>query len=134
MRMVIHIGEPSADGVVNQPIRTSFHWKREEGWIEKEQTDFKVRLAEQGRELWRELFTTVCTEKQLSIWESKIPQYECNCKQFYLDWKASNPPSFPLAFEWKYSLKSAVNTKLGHENLTLAAARKFWESQKTEGS
>jgi hypothetical protein len=85
-----------------------------------------------GRMLWRLLFTEVESEQQLEEWEKKIPRYECDCKKFYTDWKASNPPSFPLSFEWKYNLKSAVNAKLGHDNLTIDEAIEFWSKQTTD--
>jgi hypothetical protein len=100
-------------GVMLQDIQS-----REKEWLQHQ------------RALWRELFLSVTTANALECWESKLSKYECDCKRFYTEWKSNNPPSFPLAFKWKYSLKSAVNAKLGHENLTLAAARKFWRSQK----
>ncbi len=88
-----------------------------------------VSKAEQGRALWRELFLEVETESQLQNWEQKIPKYGCSCSNFYANWKPSHIPSFPLSFEWKHSLKSAVNQKLGHPNLALEEARAFWNSQ-----
>ena len=84
------------------------------------------KLRELGRSLWKELFVSIETEKQLSEWEQKIPGYECPCKKFYSEWKADNPPDFPLSFLWKYNLKSAVNAKLNRDNLSYEDALKFW--------
>ncbi len=89
----------------------------------------KVRLTKAGKRLWRELFLEVESEEQLTDWEKKIPSYGCSCKRFYRDWKITNPPDFPLRLEWKWKLKSAVNHKLGHKDLTLDAAREFWSAQ-----
>lgn len=89
-------------------------------------------LSEVGRELWRKLFVEVHTPNDLHSWEQKIPNYDCKCRAFYDAWKDDNPPIFTedrLAFEWKWSLKSAVNQKLGHADLTLEAARSFWSTQ-----
>jgi cytidine deaminase len=81
-------------------------------------------LEEVGRALWRELFLSIETEEQLSEWESKIP---CGtCKQFYSNWKTNNPPTFPLQPRWKYELKSAVNEKLGHQNISFEEACQQW--------
>jgi hypothetical protein len=88
-----------------------------------------VSKAEQGRALWKELFLAVETEFQLQNWEQKIPKYGCSCSSFYTKWKSNHIPSFPLSFEWKHSLKSAVNQKLGHPDLALEEARAFWNSQ-----
>ena len=84
------------------------------------------KLKDLGRSLWNELFSTIETEQQLSEWEQKIPSYECTCKKFYSDWKANNPPAFPLQPRWKYELKSAVNTKLGHQNISFEEACQQW--------
>jgi hypothetical protein len=84
----------------------------------------------EGPALWRELFLSVHSKDDLANWKAKIPKYGCSCSDFYAEHEKANPPRFPLTFKWKYSLKSAVNAKLGHENLSLAAARKFWRSQK----
>lgn len=88
-------------------------------------------IKEKGRVLWRELFLSVFSSSDLAAWEARIPGYQCGgrCKRFYTNWKSSHIPSFPLSFEWKYSLKSAVNQKLGHPNLALEEARAFWNSQ-----
>lgn len=88
-------------------------------------------IKEKGRVLWRELFLSVFSSSDLAAWEARIPGYQCGgrCKRFYTNWKSSHIPSFPLSFEWKHSLKSAVNQKLGHPNLALEEARAFWNSQ-----
>lgn len=82
-------------------------------------------LEETGRALWRELFLSLETYEQLLAWEAKIPCW--TCKQFYFEWKIENPPTFPLSFRWKYDLKSAVNAKLSHPNLSYEDAFKFWD-------
>jgi hypothetical protein len=127
MRQVIRFKNP--DGITvdpRPPVEVSFVWKREEGWIEQERKDYHDRLAETGRALWRELFLSICSEEQLADWESRIPKFECNCKRFYDEWKADNPPNFPLPPTWKYGLKSAVNAKLGHANISYQAACSIW--------
>jgi hypothetical protein len=90
-----------------------------------------TELREKGRILWRELFLSVFSQNDLEAWESRIPGYQCGgrCKRFYTNWKSSHIPAFPLSFEWKHSLKSAVNQKLGHPDLALEEARAFWNSQ-----
>jgi hypothetical protein len=83
-------------------------------------------LAAIGRALWRELFTTIETAEQLADWESRIPRFDCDCYRFYERWKSTNSPSFPLSFHWKYTLKSAVNEKLGVPNISEAEAITCW--------
>jgi hypothetical protein len=85
-----------------------------------------IDVAEIGRKLWRELFETIDTAEQLKTWEKKIPNYGCYCREFYRQWKADHPPTFPLLPRWKYDLKSAVNEKLGHQNLTYEEACSQW--------
>lgn len=86
-------------------------------------------LRSQGRALWRELFLSVSTENDLQAWKAKIPKYGCSCSDFYLAYEVENPPTFPLPFRWKYDLKSAVNMKLGHPNLSHDEAFTFWTNQ-----
>ena len=83
-------------------------------------------LAETGRQLWRELFLEIETEEQLTDWELRIPSYGCDCQAYYLNWKLTNPPAFPLQPRWKYDLKTAVNTKLKRPNLTWPEACHLW--------
>lgn len=85
-----------------------------------------VTLAEIGRRLWVKLFTSVSSEIELSEWEHEIPNYGCQCKGFYFGWKQHNQPTFPLPFRWKYDLKTAVNAKLGHPNITYDQAFAEW--------
>jgi hypothetical protein len=91
-----------------------------------------THLAETGRQLWRELFLEIETEEQLTDWELRIPSYGCDCQAFYLDWKLTNPPTFPLLPRWKYDLKSAVNEKLKHPNITFEEACGIWGWQETQ--
>jgi len=102
--------------------------------LPSENVDISGQLAAIGRDLWRELFTQINTLEQLATWENKIPSFECNCKRFYLSWKANNQPvevNGEIPFEWKWALKSAVNQKLGHADLSLDEARQYWQSQLT---
>ncbi|AMV34321.1 hypothetical protein VN12_19505 [Pirellula sp. SH-Sr6A] len=88
-------------------------------------------LAELGSRLWAELFQSVSTIHDLEAWEKRVPNYDCTCQSFYLHWKSKNQPAEvngEIPFEWKWSLKSAVNRKLGHADLTLEEARQFWSS------
>ncbi len=121
MRKIIHVNPP-VDPV--EPTRIEIEWHAPP----------RKSLAEKGRDLWKELFTSIDTLEQLANWESRIPSFECNCKRFYLSWKANNQPvevNGQIPFEWKWSLKSAVNQKLGHADLTLEEARDYWSSQIT---
>ncbi len=88
-------------------------------------------IKDQGPELWRELFLSVVTEDDLRQWEAKIPRYGCPCSDFYLAYKVEHPPEFPLVFRWKYDLKSAVNAKLSHPNLTYEQAFAQWHGNKS---
>lgn len=88
-------------------------------------------MAEVGRKLWRELFLEVRTLQGLAAWEQRIPNYECKCRAFYDYWKKDHQPievDGEIPFEWKWSLKSAINRKLDHADLTLEQARAFWSS------
>jgi len=72
--------------------------------------------------------------KGLDEWEISIPQYECNCRRFYAEWKAANPPDFtsPKAFfAWGVELHNAVNAKLGKQQITIDEALCIW--RKTDG-
>lgn len=93
-----------------------------------EATPSQIQLAEIGRRLWRELFVEVFSSDQLQDWENRIPSFGCSCKKFYRDWKGTNPPDFPLAFAWKYHLKTAVNQKLSKPNLGFEDAEGLWGS------
>jgi hypothetical protein len=91
----------------------------------------KHRLARAGREAWRRLFLEVETLEDLRNWECTIPRYGCNCKRFYDGWLKSNPVEIDgehVSFRWKWSLKSAVNQHLGHDDLTLDEAINYWTS------
>jgi hypothetical protein len=79
-----------------------------------------------GPALWRELFLSIETSEQLEAWKAKIPKYSCTCANFYAEHERNNPPQFPLSARWKYDLKSAVNAKLGHANITYQEACHLW--------
>jgi hypothetical protein len=86
-------------------------------------------MGELGPVLWRELFLAVFTQPEWEAWKSRVPRYGCACSSFLGVWLKLNRPTFPLPFEWKYSLRSAVNKKLGAPNLTFEEALVFWRSQ-----
>lgn len=130
MRHIIYIGTPTEGSGNHHKGGESFSWQAPDR--EELKRQYREKLASKGRELWRELFTSINTIKQLYAWENKIPSFECNCKRFYLSWKANNQPvevNGEIPFEWKWALKSAVNQKLGHADLTLEEAKIFWESE-----
>ena len=114
--------------VCSMPLRLCLCGGRETKLLElARQVD---SIAEIGKELWRKLFLDVESESDLVSWEARIPNYDCKCRDFYDAWKADHPPIWidgKLAFEWKWSLKSAVNQKLGHTDLSLDDARRFWQ-------
>jgi hypothetical protein len=89
-------------------------------------------LAAVGKLLWARLFTMVQTQEELAAWEADVPEYGCSCKNFYFSWKSKNPPTFPLLPRWKYDLKSAVNEKLKHPNITFEEACGIWGWQETQ--
>lgn len=86
-------------------------------------------MGELGPVLWRELFLAVFTQPEWEAWKSRVPRYGCACSSFLGVWLRLNPPTFPLEFPWKYSLRSAVNKKLGAPDLTFEEALVFWQSQ-----
>lgn len=88
--------------------------------------DSQVSIKRQGKELWKELFLSVSTEADLQTWKTKIPRYGCSCSDFYAAYERDNPPTFPLTFRWKYDLKTAVNAKLNHPNITYEQAFAEW--------
>jgi len=66
---------------------------------------------------------------ELAKWELSIPQYGCQCKRFYADWKTQHPPDFssPEAFfAWGVRLHNAVNAKLGKPEITIDEAYSIW--------
>ncbi len=112
MRKVIHVNPP-VDPV--KPTRIEIEWHAPP----------KKSLAEQGRELWSELHTSVTIEA-LAAWEERIPNFECKCKAFYNAWKIDHPPREGDFFAWTVELHNAVNAKLSKPTLTLDEARQLW--------
>jgi hypothetical protein len=93
--------------------------------FEKRKTQEEL-FAEYGRNLWRELFLSILSEEELADWEARLPKYTCDCEGSYKEWKAKNPPQFPLQPIWKYNLKAAINEKLKRPNISFEAACKQW--------
>lgn len=68
---------------------------------------------------------------KLADWESRIPNYECKCREGYELFKATDPPDFssPMAFfHWSVRIHNAVNRKLGKAELTLGHALTLWQN------
>jgi len=66
---------------------------------------------------------------EFAKWELSIPQYGCQCKRFYSEWKSSNPPDFSSPqsfFAWGVRLHNAVNEKLGKLQITIEEAYSIW--------
>ncbi|MFN7318304.1 MAG: ERV1/ALR-related protein, partial [bacterium] len=66
---------------------------------------------------------------RLADWESRIPNYECKCREGYEKFKEIDPPDFasPMAFfHWTVRIHNAVNKKLGKPELTLGQALTLW--------
>ena len=82
----------------------------------------RINLRSRYVELWRKLFSEVDTVEKLEEWQKDIPSFGCDCKEFYKNWIARNYPT-QVDFEWKWRLKSAVNEKLGKDNLSLEEAK-----------
>jgi hypothetical protein len=82
----------------------------------------RLIIRDKYRSLWNQLFNEVHTVAQLRDWEKGIPSFGCDCNRFYQCWIKVNPPVV-VDFEWKWRLKSAVNHKLGKDNLELDEAR-----------
>jgi hypothetical protein len=87
---------------------------------------YRQSFQRTSRSLWEKLFTNVFSLAQLESWKKKLPKFGCSCEAFYRDWEASNLPTFPLSFEWKHALKSAVNEKLEQPTIDLETARHIW--------
>lgn len=90
-----------------------------------ESVEVRQQLATIGQELWRQLHSEVTLET-LADWESRIPAYGCSCRSFYINYKASNPPSNASFFKWTVDLHNAVNAKLGKPQVALEDARRQW--------
>lgn len=72
---------------------------------------------------------TVKDEATLAEWELLIPQFGCQCKKFYAEYKASYPPDFSSPeslFAWGVNLHNAVNSKLDRPEISLDEARVIW--------
>ena len=84
------------------------------------------------RSLWADLHNgTIRDALTLADWELQIPQYGCQCKRFYADWKADNQPDFSSLeafFAWGVRLHNAVNAKLNKPEITIDEAYSIWRS------
>jgi len=80
---------------------------------------------------WNELHAMKNDPVKLADWESRIPNYECKCREGYEQFKAIDPPDFssPMAFfHWTVRIHNAVNRKLGRPELTLGEALTLWRN------
>jgi hypothetical protein len=113
-------------------------WEENRGPGQRNEGDRKKRyrvvqsreeLAVKGRKLWDDLFEKVHSFDDLCEWSRGIPSYGCDCKSFYESFLRSNHPGNFVNFEWKHSLKSAVNAKLGKDNLDLVEALTVYDQK-----
>ncbi len=88
-------------------------------------THSELAIVEKYKELWRQLHTEVSVSN-LDAWEKNLPSKDCECKSFYKQWKAQNPPKADDLFDWTVELHNAVNAKLGKPKITLDEARRIW--------
>ena len=80
---------------------------------------------------WNELHAMQNDPVKLADWESRIPNYECKCREGYSQLKAIDPPDFasPMAFfHWSVRIHNAVNRKLGKAELTIGQALTLWRN------
>ena len=80
---------------------------------------------------WNELHAMQNDPVKLADWESRIPNYECKCREGYELFKATDPPDFssPMSFfHWSIRIHNAVNRKLGKAELTLGQALTLWRN------
>lgn len=78
---------------------------------------------------WNELHAMQNDPVKLADWESRIPNYECKCREGYELFKATDPPDFssPMAFfHWSVRIHNAVNRKLARREYTLGEALTLW--------
>ena len=87
-----------------------------------------VDIAALGRALWKELHTCHNPSAEwLAEWESRIPQYGCQCQAKYLEIKANNPPRFIDWFPWTVETHNAVNQSLTDKpTMSIADAHEIW--------
>jgi hypothetical protein len=93
----------------------------------QERKDKRASFVNASRALWDDLFLRVNDIQELLIWERRVPSYGCECKSFYDSFLRSNHPGETVSFEWKWRLKSAVNKKLGKDNLELKEAMNVYD-------
>jgi hypothetical protein len=89
--------------------------------------DLQARRA-YWHQLWDELFS-VQTAQELEQWEKSFNLTPCNCGSFYQEYKKTNLVTDVVSFAWKHALKSAVNAKLGKDNLDLVEALTVYDKK-----
>lgn len=108
------------------------------GSVDKQRT-FTRQVVQHGNP-WTPIHDgTVKDETTFAEWELGIPQYGCQCRRDYAEYKANNPPSFESAesiWLWGVDLHNYVNSKLGKPEVTIKEARKIWrrDDANTENS
>lgn len=92
---------------------------------------------EQGNRAWKAIhcFEPEIDDEQLSlrwledIWEPMIPQFGCNCMDFYREYKKNHPPTFLNSkdrFAWGVNLHNSVNDKLSVPAWSHEQALAYW--------
>jgi len=78
--------------------------------------------------LWREVHTKrEPTVEWFNDWVRRIPNIQCGCLLWLLEYLKSNPERYDDWFVWSWELHNAINTKLGKPLVTLEEARKIWD-------
>jgi hypothetical protein len=80
---------------------------------------------------WNELHLMQNDPGKLADWESRIPNYDCKCREGYNQFKAEDPPYFGSCmafFCWTVRIHNAVNRKLGHAEISVGEALTLWRN------
>lgn len=83
--------------------------------------------------LWKELHTQKnATEAWFNEWLKQIPRRGCKCKNEIAKILKTHPPRYDDWFNWTVELHNAVNTKLGHKELSIDEAATIWNRVYTQ--
>jgi hypothetical protein len=71
-------------------------------------------IREEGAKLWKELHEQENpTQEWLGDWLSRIPSYDCQCRNNFAAILKGNPPRFDDWKRWAWEVHNSVNAKLG---------------------